>query len=193
MSEKIYRKVIFLRVTEDEHHELTARAARHGSSVSRFIVNSILASIVPPESEFEPYAGAYSSQIKIRTTPEQRLLLATRAAIAAQSLSRFILQRALTAPDPPPAPPPAPPNEAQLTLIQLKQDILYHLRATGRNLNQLVHRAHIYNSTGETIEGREVVELVAELSQTIERALKVEELQDPRDPHPKRPGVFNGQ
>ena len=96
----------------------------------------------------------YPKKIMARGTPAEHHKLLTRAKQSHHSLSRYLIQCGLSAPDPPPPVALDPETKA------LQEEALYHLAAIGKNLNQLVHRAHVFHGDGGTIPEADLLRLI---------------------------------
>ena len=96
-------------------------------------------------------AKLYPKRIMARATAAEHRKLFSRAKTSRYSLSRYLIQCGLSAPDPP------PPVALDSQTKALQEEALYHLAAIGNNLNQLTHRAHVFHADGGTIPQAELL------------------------------------
>jgi hypothetical protein len=99
-------------------------------------------------------AKLYPKRIDARATPAEHRKLLTRAKISRRSLSRYLIDCGLSAPDPP------PPVALDAETKALYEEAIYHLAAIGNNLNQLTHRAHVFHADGGTIPEAELLRVI---------------------------------
>jgi predicted HicB family RNase H-like nuclease len=103
-------------------------------------------------------AKVYGERFSVRATSEEHKSLVRKAKAAkSESLSRYLVECGLNAPEPP------PPVELDPRQREIRERALFELRRAGENLNQVTKRMHVLNLTGRTMSEDELLHAIRAL------------------------------
>lgn len=106
----------------------------------------------------------YPERFSVRSTKEEhRSLVRKSKAAKYESLSRYLVECGLNAPEPP------PPRELDPRQREMRERALFELRRIGENLNQVTRRMHVLNLSGKTMSGEELLRLIEALNLRVEQ------------------------
>ena len=96
-------------------------------------------------------------------------MLSKASAAGAESLSRYLVECGLNAPDPPPA--TTDPRQREI-----RERALFELRRIGENLNQVTKRMHVLNLTGRSMSEHELLGTIRALISRVDQMEEAFEL-----------------
>jgi hypothetical protein len=107
-------------------------------------------------------ARTYEHRFPVRANNAEYNLLAKRAKAAGYSLSRYLVECGLKAPDPP------PPKELDPRQREMRERALFELRMVARNLNQITQKIH----QNSTMSEREVLRAIKDLHLRVDQMVE---------------------
>ena len=111
-------------------------------------------------------ARVYEHRFPVRANDKEYKLLTKRAKAAGYSLSRYLVECGLKAPDSP------APGELDARQREIRERALFELRMIARNLNQIVHKMHVLNLDSGTMSASELLKIIQALNLKIDQTAK---------------------
>lgn len=109
-------------------------------------------------------AKLYPERFSVRSTKEEHKSLVRKSKAAKyESLSRYLVECGLNAPEPPPA------REMDPRQREMRECALFELRRIGENLNQVTRRMHVLNLSAKTMSEEELLRTIQTLNLRVEQ------------------------
>jgi hypothetical protein len=112
-------------------------------------------------------ARVYEHRFPVRANDKEYKLLTKRAKAAGYSLSRYLVETGLKAPDSP------PPKELDVRQREMRERALFELRMVARNLNQIAHKMNVLNLEGNTMSASELLKIIHALDLKVDQTAKI--------------------